>query len=47
MQHFEVLSILSILLKAPVVPDGTPVGNAFMRQFSALTKLFTAVAGIR
>ncbi|GMT17023.1 hypothetical protein PFISCL1PPCAC_8320, partial [Pristionchus fissidentatus] len=42
----EVLSLLSIFLKAPVVPEGTPVGNAFMRQFNALTKLFTAVAGI-
>uniref|UniRef100_A0AC35G5D7 Inositol-3-phosphate synthase n=1 Tax=Panagrolaimus sp. PS1159 TaxID=55785 RepID=A0AC35G5D7_9BILA len=42
----SVLSLLSLLLKAPVVPTGTPVGNAFMKQFGALTKLLTACAGI-
>ncbi|KAE9547053.1 hypothetical protein FO519_009735 [Halicephalobus sp. NKZ332] len=42
----SVLSLLSLLLKAPVVPRGTPVGNAFMKQFGALTKLLTACAGI-
>uniref|UniRef100_A0A7E4ZYI1 Inositol-3-phosphate synthase n=1 Tax=Panagrellus redivivus TaxID=6233 RepID=A0A7E4ZYI1_PANRE len=42
----SVLSLLSLLLKAPVVPEGTPVGNAFMRQFGALAKLLTACAGI-
>ncbi|KAI6172185.1 Inositol-3-phosphate synthase [Aphelenchoides besseyi] len=42
----SVLSILSLFLKAPVVPNGTPVGNAFMKQFSLLTKLLTACAGI-
>ncbi|ULU05713.1 hypothetical protein L5515_014102 [Caenorhabditis briggsae] len=41
----SVLSILSLLLKAPVVPPGTPISNAFMRQFSTLTKLVTALAG--
>ena len=41
-----VLSLLSLLLKAPVVPKGTPVGNAFMKQFGALAKLLTACAGI-
>ncbi|CAI5441797.1 unnamed protein product [Caenorhabditis angaria] len=41
----SVLSILSLLLKAPVVPPGTPVSNAFMRQFSTLSKLVTALAG--
>ncbi|CAD6192573.1 unnamed protein product [Caenorhabditis auriculariae] len=41
-----VLSLLSLLLKAPVVPAGTPVSNAFMRQFSALTKLVTTLRGI-
>ncbi|PIO66314.1 inositol-3-phosphate synthase [Teladorsagia circumcincta] len=45
-QFHEVLSILSLLLKAPVVPPGTPVGNAFMRQFASLTKLITTLAGI-
>ncbi|VDO79640.1 unnamed protein product [Heligmosomoides polygyrus] len=42
----EVLSLLSLLLKAPVVPPGTPVSNAFMRQFASLTKLITVLAGI-
>uniref|UniRef100_A0AC34GM98 Inositol-3-phosphate synthase n=1 Tax=Panagrolaimus sp. ES5 TaxID=591445 RepID=A0AC34GM98_9BILA len=42
----SVLSLLSLLLKAPVVPSGTPVGNKFMQQFGALTKLLTACAGI-
>lgn len=44
--HFQVLSLLSLLLKAPVVPPGTPVSNAFMRQFASLTKLITVLAGI-
>lgn len=42
----EVLSVLSLLLKAPVVPGGTPVSNAFMRQFASLTKLLTVLAGV-
>ncbi|RCN31145.1 inositol-3-phosphate synthase [Ancylostoma caninum] len=42
----EVLSILSLLLKAPVVPPGTPVSNAFMRQFASLSKLVTVLAGV-
>ncbi|KAK0393511.1 hypothetical protein QR680_000245 [Steinernema hermaphroditum] len=46
-EHFSsVLSLLSLLLKAPVVPQGTPVCNAFMKQFSTITKLITACAGI-
>jgi len=42
----SVLSLLSLMLKAPVVPNGTPVGNAFMKQFSSLTKLLTVCAGV-
>uniref|UniRef100_A0A0M3HSW5 Inositol-3-phosphate synthase n=1 Tax=Ascaris lumbricoides TaxID=6252 RepID=A0A0M3HSW5_ASCLU len=42
----SVLSILSVLLKAPVVPPKTPVTNAFMKQLSAITKLLCAAAGI-
>ncbi|KAE9416337.1 hypothetical protein Angca_006474, partial [Angiostrongylus cantonensis] len=42
----EILSILAVLLKAPVVPPGTPVTNAFMKQFASLTKLITTLAGI-
>lgn len=34
------------MLKAPLVPTGTPVCNAFMKQFSSLTKLLTICAGI-
>ncbi|CAJ0564567.1 unnamed protein product, partial [Mesorhabditis spiculigera] len=45
-QFNEVLSILSLLLKAPMVPAGTPVSNAFMRQFAAVSKLIAACAGI-
>ncbi|CAJ0958840.1 unnamed protein product, partial [Mesorhabditis belari] len=45
-QFHEVLSLLSLLLKAPVVPPGTPVSNAFMRQYGSITKLVTACAGI-
>ncbi|CAI4221400.1 unnamed protein product [Auanema sp. JU1783] len=42
----QVLSLLSLLLKAPVVPEGTPVGNAFMKQFCTITKLVTVLAGV-
>lgn len=41
-----VLSLLSCLLKAPAVPDGTPVCNALMKQFKTLTKLICACAGL-
>ncbi|KAH7702754.1 Protein INOS-1 [Aphelenchoides avenae] len=42
----SVLSLLALMLKAPVVPQQTPVCNAFMRQFTALTKLLTVCAGV-
>ncbi|TMS33229.1 hypothetical protein L596_000991 [Steinernema carpocapsae] len=46
-EHFHpVLSLLSLMLKAPVVPQGTPVSNAFMKQITSITKLITACAGI-
>uniref|UniRef100_A0A0K0EY20 Inositol-3-phosphate synthase n=1 Tax=Strongyloides venezuelensis TaxID=75913 RepID=A0A0K0EY20_STRVS len=41
-----VLSLLSLMLKAPVVPEGSPVINAFMKQFNAVTKLLTICAGV-
>uniref|UniRef100_A0A1I7XPV2 inositol-3-phosphate synthase n=1 Tax=Heterorhabditis bacteriophora TaxID=37862 RepID=A0A1I7XPV2_HETBA len=41
-----VLSMVSLLLKAPVVPAGTPVSNAFMRQFASLAKLISTLAGV-
>uniref|UniRef100_A0A0N4ZBI5 Inositol-3-phosphate synthase n=1 Tax=Parastrongyloides trichosuri TaxID=131310 RepID=A0A0N4ZBI5_PARTI len=47
LENFDsVLSLLSLMLKAPVVPEGSPVVNAFMKQFNAVTKLLTICAGI-
>jgi len=46
-QPFEaVLSILSYLLKAPMVPPGTPVINALFKQHRCITNIFSACAGI-
>jgi myo-inositol-1-phosphate synthase len=46
-QPFEaVLSILSYLLKAPVVPSGTPVINALFKQHRCITNILSACAGI-
>ncbi|CAF4416574.1 unnamed protein product [Rotaria socialis] len=46
-QTFEaVLSILSYLLKAPLVPSGTPVINALFKQHRCITNIFSACAGI-
>lgn len=41
-----VLSILSYLLKAPLVPDGTPVVNALMRQRACMENIFRACVGL-
>jgi len=41
-----VLSILSYMLKAPVVPEGTPVVNALMKQHRCITNILSACAGI-
>lgn len=41
-----VLSILSYLLKAPMVMPGTPVVNALMKQQRMLTNLLSACAGL-
>lgn len=41
-----VQSILSYLLKAPVVPAGTPVVNALMKQRAAMENLFRACVGL-
>ncbi|XP_014611424.1 PREDICTED: inositol-3-phosphate synthase 1-A [Polistes canadensis] len=38
----SILSILSYLLKAPLVPKGTPVINALFRQRAAIENLFRA-----
>lgn len=45
--HFHsVLSILSYMLKAPLVPNGTPVVNALSRQRSAIENIFRACIGL-
>ena len=41
-----VLSYLSYLLKAPVVPEGTPVCNALFKQQRFITNLLCACAGL-
>lgn len=41
-----VLSLLSYLLKAPLVPDGTPVVNALMKQHRCITNILSACAGL-
>ena len=41
-----VLSILSYMLKAPVVPNGTPVVNALSKQRSAIENIFRACLGM-
>jgi myo-inositol-1-phosphate synthase len=45
--HFEpVLSILSYMLKAPMVMPGTPVVNALFKQHRAITNLLCACIGL-
>jgi myo-inositol-1-phosphate synthase len=43
----SVLSILSYMLKAPLVPNGTPVINALAKQRGALTNIFRACVGLQ
>nr|AJP61945.1 inositol 1-phosphate synthase [Angomonas desouzai] len=46
-QHMEtILSILSYLLKAPAVPEGTPVVNALNRQKQAIENLIRGLVGL-
>eukprot|EP01006_Ploeotia_vitrea_P044709 TRINITY_DN66856_c0_g2_i1.p2 TRINITY_DN66856_c0_g2~~TRINITY_DN66856_c0_g2_i1.p2 ORF type:complete len:524 (+),score=342.60 TRINITY_DN66856_c0_g2_i1:190-1761(+) len=51
MKDFEafdpVMSVLSFLLKAPLVPDGTPVVNALFKQRACMVNLFRACVGLR
>ncbi|CAG8481014.1 10355_t:CDS:2 [Ambispora leptoticha] len=42
----SVLSILSFMLKAPLVPSGTPVVNALSKQRMAMENLFRACIGL-
>jgi myo-inositol-1-phosphate synthase len=46
-QKFEtVLSICSYLMKAPMVPQGTPVVNALFQQHRKITNLLCALLGL-
>ena len=46
-KHFHpVMSPLAYLLKAPVVPNGTPVVNSLFRQRALITNLLLVCAGI-
>jgi len=45
-KFYCVLSILSYLLKAPLVKRGTPVVNALFRQRAALENIFRACVGL-
>ncbi|KAJ3296953.1 Myo-inositol-1-phosphate synthase [Borealophlyctis nickersoniae] len=42
----SVLSVLSYMLKAPLVPPGTPVINALSKQRAALENIFRACVGL-
>jgi myo-inositol-1-phosphate synthase len=42
----SVLSVLSFMLKAPLVPKGAPVVNALAKQRAALTNIFRACVGL-
>ncbi|KAB8336733.1 hypothetical protein FH972_021042 [Carpinus fangiana] len=42
----SVLSILSFMLKAPLVPQGTPVVNALAKQRSCMNNIFRACVGL-
>jgi len=50
MNEFEgldsILSILSFLIKAPLVPSGSPVINAFFKQRSCMVNIFRACVGL-
>eukprot|EP00161_Ancyromonas_sigmoides_P010082 TRINITY_DN2510_c1_g1_i1.p1 TRINITY_DN2510_c1_g1~~TRINITY_DN2510_c1_g1_i1.p1 ORF type:complete len:546 (+),score=318.14 TRINITY_DN2510_c1_g1_i1:87-1640(+) len=41
-----VLSVLSYLLKAPLVPEGTPVVNALFKQRACIENIFRACIGL-
>merc|ERR1719379_2468174 len=42
-----VLSLLSYLTKAPIVPPGTPVVNALFKQRDCMVNLFRACVGLQ
>jgi len=41
-----ILSCLSYMLKAPLVPDGTPIVNSLFRQRACLENIFRACVGL-
>ena len=45
-QFNSVLSVLSYLLKAPLVPQGTPLVNALFRQKMCIENIFRACVGL-
>jgi myo-inositol-1-phosphate synthase len=46
-KHFHpVLSLLSYMLKAPLVPNGAPVVNALAKQRAALENIMRACIGL-
>lgn len=51
MERFEsfhpVLSVLSYLLKAPLVPEGTPVVNSLFRQQRCIVNILSACLGLQ
>lgn len=42
----SVLSILSYMLKAPCVPNGSPVINSLAKQRAAMSNIFRACVGL-
>jgi len=47
-EHFHpVLSMLSYLIKAPIVPAGAPVVNSLFRQRSCIENVFRACVGLK
>ena len=42
----SVLSVLSYMLKAPLVPPGTPIVNALFAQRQCIVNLFRACVGL-
>merc|ERR1712146_637666 len=45
-QMHSVLSVLSYMLKAPLVPPGTPIVNALFAQRQCIVNMFRACVGL-
>lgn len=46
-QFYNVLSVLSYMLKAPLTPPATPVVNALTKQRACLANIFRACLGLQ